>query len=359
MTHPSRVVVGLSGGVDSAVAALLLQRQGHEVIGLFMKNWEEDDEAGHCSAEQDLADARAVCERLGIPLHTANFSAEYWHRVFRKFLDEYEAGRTPNPDVLCNREIKFDRFLSHARELGADHIATGHYARVGFHDGRWRLLRGVDTDKDQSYFLYLLNQPALAASWFPLGALTKNQVRELAREAGLPVHARKDSTGICFIGERDFREFLGRYLDSRPGDICTPDGVVVGEHAGAMLYTIGQRQGLGIGGAGGPWYVADKDVSANRLVVVQGHDHPDLLSEQLEATDTHWIAGAAPPLPRSLAAGTRYRQPPARCEVRAGKDTAGLNIHFAEPQRAVAPGQAVVLYDGDECLGGGTIERRS
>ncbi len=360
---PQRVIVGLSGGVDSSVAALRLLEAGFEVEALFMKNWEEDDRDGHCAASEDLADARAVCERLGIPLHTVNFSAEYWERVFEHFLAEYAAGRTPNPDVLCNREIKFRAFLDHALAHGAEAIATGHYARIDrAPDGRCRLLAGRDPRKDQSYFLYLLDQRQLAHSRFPLGALHKDEVRAMARRAGLPTAAKKDSTGICFIGERPFREFLARYLPARPGDIVTERGRVIGRHQGLMYYTMGQRHGLGIGGVAGsgeaPWFVADKDLAGNRLIVVQGHDHPRLFHRWLSASQPHWIAGQPPALPLRCAARTRYRQPPQPCTVHAaGADR--LHVVFETPQRAVTPGQSVVFYRGEECLGGAIIDRRA
>ena len=353
-----RIVVGLSGGVDSAVAALLLQRQGYRVEGLFMKNWEEDDRDGQCSAAQDLADARAVAERLEIPLHAVNFSAEYWERVFEHFLAEYRAGRTPNPDVLCNREIKFRAFLDHALALGADAIATGHYARIEHGEGPVRLLKGADSAKDQSYFLYMLGQPALRRARFPLGERHKPEVRRLAAEAGFPNHAKRDSTGICFIGERNFRGFLARYLPARPGPIRSADGTLIGRHHGLLYYTLGQRQGLGIGGIRGypdqPWYVIAKNLDDNTLVVAQGRDHPALYQRSLIAADLHWIAETAPHLPLRCAAKTRYRQPDQACTVKPG-DAGQLRVDFDRPQWAVTPGQAVVFYRGDQCLGGGTI----
>jgi tRNA-specific 2-thiouridylase len=352
-----KIIVGISGGVDSAVAALRLKRQGHDVTGVFMKNWEEDDSAEHCSAAEDLEMARAVCDRLGIPLQTVNFSAEYWDRVFSYFLAEHQAGRTPNPDVLCNKEIKFKAFLDHALRLGADKIATGHYARIDQHDGHYRLLKARDTGKDQTYFLYLLGQYELARSLFPIGDLTKPEVRTLAREAGLPNHDRHDSTGICFIGERDFKSFLTRYLPSEPGEIRTLAGAMKGRHDGALYYTIGQRQGLGIGGEGEAWYVVGKDVTRNILYVEQGEHHPALYSPGLIAGQVHWIGRSIPASPDpafKLTAKTRYRQPDQPCTlVTAG---ATLQVEFDTPQRAVTPGQSVVFYDGDECLGGGIIE---
>jgi tRNA-specific 2-thiouridylase len=350
-----KIAVGISGGVDSAVAALQLQRQGHEVMGLFMKNWEEDDTVEHCGAEEDLKMARAVCDHLGIVLRTVNFSSEYWDRVFSYFLSEYEAGRTPNPDVLCNKEIKFRAFLDHALASGASHIATGHYARVDNHEGRYRLLKARDTIKDQSYFLYLLGQDALAHALFPVGDLTKTEVRRMAQEAGLPNYDRQDSTGICFIGERNFKSFLARYLPARPGEMRTLAGERKGEHDGTMYYTIGQRHGLGIGGEGEAWYVVGKDVARNILYVAQGEHHPALYSEALIARQWHWIGGEAPASNSRLQAKTRYRQPDQVCTVTRDDDI--MYVEFATPQRAVTPGQSVVLYDDEECLGGGIIEQ--
>jgi tRNA-specific 2-thiouridylase len=349
-----KVVVGISGGVDSAVAALLLKRAGHDVTAVFMKNWEEDDTATRCSAEEDLKMARAVCEIIGIPLKTINFSAEYWDRVFSHFVAEYRAGRTPNPDVLCNKEIKFSAFLDHALTLGADKIATGHYARVDAVNGRYRLLAAADRDKDQTYFLYLLGQAQLARTLFPIGALTKPAVRDIARQAGLPNFDRRDSTGICFIGERDFRSFLARYIPAQRGEIQTLEGERKGEHEGAMYYTIGQRQGLGIGGPGEAWYVVGKDVDRNVVYVAQGEHHPALYGAALLAEQVHWI-GVAPTLPARLSAKNRYRQTAQPCSVLA--HGTGLRVDFDRPQRAVTPGQSVVFYDGDACLGGGVIER--
>ncbi len=349
----TRVVVGLSGGVDSAVAALLLQQQGYAVTGLFMKNWEEDDTDSRCGAEEDLKAARAVCAQLGIELKTVNFSTEYWDRVFHYFLEEHKRGRTPNPDVLCNKEIKFKAFLDHALDLGADLIATGHYARVEKRDGVYRLLKAHDAQKDQTYFLYALGQAPLSRALFPIGHLTKPEVRELAHAAGLPNYDRKDSTGICFIGERDFKSFLARYLPAQPGDIRALTGERLGRHDGLMYYTLGQRQGLGIGGAGEAWYVARKDMASNTLYVVQGEHHPALFSGGLTADDLQWVTGAAPALPLHCAAKSRYRQPDQDCVLSAATD--GVAVHFDQPQRAITPGQAVVFYDGEECLGGGTI----
>jgi tRNA-uridine 2-sulfurtransferase len=352
------IVVGMSGGVDSSVAALLLKRSGADVAGVFMQNWEEDERFGECHAERDRADALRVCAALGITFHARNFAAEYWDRVFAHFLAEYAAGRTPNPDVLCNREIKFTKFLEHARSLGAERIATGHHARTDTLDGRHRLLRAQDRDKDQTYFLHALGQDQLAATVFPVGDLPKPRVRELAREAGLPTHAKKDSTGICFIGERDFREFLGHYLPARPGSLRTPEGTEVGEHDGVMYYTLGQRSGLGIGGRSGAgdeaWYVVGKDVPANVLYVAQGNENPWLNSHRLRASGLTWVAGQSPAAEFSCTAKTRYRQPDQECLVRLEAD--GCTVEFKSGQRAVTPGQSVVFYSGEECLGGGVID---
>ena len=354
-----KIVVGLSGGVDSAVAALLLKRAGHDVVGLFMKNWEDDDDDEYCSTREDLVDAVSAAERIGIDIEAVNFAAEYRERVFASFLCEYRAGRTPNPDVLCNAEIKFKAFLDHAMALGADRIATGHYARVEERDGRFALLKGLDPGKDQSYFLHRLTQAQLARTLFPVGHLQKAEVRAIAREAGLPNHAKRDSTGICFIGERPFREFLSRYLPREPGPMVTPDGERIGEHIGLMYYTIGQRQGLGIGGrresAGDPWYVAGKDVASNTLTVVQGHDHRLLMKQSLAAADASWIGGEPPDAAgEAVAAKTRYRQADSACELRL-EDGDGFALDFAAPQWAVTPGQSAVVYRGAECLGGGVI----
>ena len=364
MTTPD-VIVGVSGGVDSSVALLLLQREGHALAGLFMQNWDDEvDENGvavtsGCRAEDDRRDALAVCGRLGIPFHARNFARQYWAGVFEHFIAEYRAGRTPNPDVLCNREIKFRTFLDEARALGATRIATGHYARVDRAGDEWRLLRGVDTGKDQSYFLHQLGQEALASTLFPLGALRKAQVRALAAEARLPTAAKKDSTGICFIGERDFRQFLGRYIPARPGTIRAVDGTRVGTHAGTFFHTLGQREGLGIGGVRGrpaaPWFVVGKDVAANVLVVDQGADSPWLLSRNLRSEAAHWIAGAPPAASFRCEAQVRYRQAAQPCAA-AVRDDGTLAVAFDAPQRAVTPGQSVVLYLGERCLGGAVIE---
>ncbi|MFV0664396.1 tRNA 2-thiouridine(34) synthase MnmA [Denitromonas sp.] len=363
-----KVVVGMSGGVDSSVAALLLKQQGYDVVGLFMKNWEDDDDDEYCSTRQDLVDVASVCDVIGIDLEVVNFSAEYKDRVFADFLKEYQAGRTPNPDILCNSEIKFRCFLDHAMQLGADKIATGHYARVREwrSDGRgeFQLLKAEDGTKDQSYFLYRLNQQQLARTLFPLGDMYKREVRRMAEAAGLHVHAKKDSTGICFIGERPFREFLSRYLPTQPGEIRSlDDDRVLGEHQGLMYHTIGQRKGLMIGGikgmedAGGEhdaWYAAKKDMAANVLYVVQGHDHPALLRDRLVATELNWIAERDPHTHWVYTAKPRYRTPDQPCEIdRIGQGE--VEIAFAEAQWALTPGQSVVVYESKVCLGGGVI----
>ena len=359
MASPKRVVVGMSGGVDSSVAALLLKREGHDVVGLFMKNWEDDDTDEYCSSRADLVDAVAVAERIGIEIDAVNFSAEYKERVFTSFLAEYKAGRTPNPDVLCNAEIKFRAFLDHALALGADYIATGHYAQVREVDGLHQLVKAEDGAKDQSYFLYRLNQGQLARTLFPLGGLYKREVREIARREGLPNHDKPDSTGICFIGERPFREFLNRYLPADPGHIYSLDGRLLGRHIGLMFYTLGQRQGLGIGGQrdgdGDAWYVADKDLKRNRLLVVQGRENRALYSSRLTAVDLNWVSGGAPHCNWVYGAKTRYRQKDAPCAIVTVDDTR-CTIDFAEPQWAVTPGQSVVVYESRVCLGGGIIE---
>jgi tRNA-specific 2-thiouridylase len=358
MARRSRVIVGMSGGVDSAVAAWLLKQQGYEVVGLFMKNWEDDDTDEYCTSREDLVDAAAVADVIGIALEAVNFAAQYRERVFAHFLREYEAGRTPNPDVLCNSEIKFRAFLDHARALGADHIATGHYARLRRGAAGVELLKALDATKDQSYFLHRLTQEQLAPVLFPLGGTTKRDVRAIARREGIPTWAKKDSTGICFIGERPFRDFLAKYLARTPGPIETPDGVAVGRHSGLSFYTLGQRQGLGIGGTRNgsdlPWFVAAKDQARNALVVVQGHAHPLLYRSAVEAQEMHWIAGDAPQALDALGAKTRYRMPDARCRVTL-HEGARCTASFDAPQWAPTPGQYLVLYDGEVCLGGGVI----
>ncbi|HEX7047167.1 MAG TPA: tRNA 2-thiouridine(34) synthase MnmA [Gammaproteobacteria bacterium] len=354
-----RIIVGLSGGVDSAVAAAMLVEQGFDVHGLFMDNWEDDEDETYCNAAEDFQDARQVAETLGIPLTKVNFAREYRERVFSYFIREYEAGRTPNPDVLCNSEIKFKAFLDYALRLGADRIATGHYARVRQKDGRTELLKGHDANKDQSYFLHAVPEAALAKTIFPLGDIEKSAVRERAEAAGFANFDKKDSTGICFIGERPFREFLKKYLPVKPGKMITPDGDVVGEHEGLMYYTLGQRKGLHIGGTkngdDSPWYVVDKRMTTNELVVAQGHDHPLLFRDSLDAVSLHWI-NDAPESGKLLAAKTRYRQIDQPCRIVEQRgDT--VRVEFEMPQRAVTPGQYVVFYDREVCLGGGIIER--
>ena len=354
-----RIVVGLSGGVDSAVAALLLKRAGYEVVGLFMKNWEDDDDGEYCSTREDLVDCASVADVIGIELEVVNFSAEYKERVFESFLAEYAAGRTPNPDVLCNAEIKFKSFLDHAMALGARRIATGHYAGVREATTGFELLRAADKSKDQSYFLHRLNQAQLSRVLFPLSALKKTEVRRIAQEAGLPVHAKKDSTGICFIGERPFREFLNRYLPKQPGPIRTPEGKLVGEHIGLAFYTIGQRKGIGVGGIKGAsedaWYVATKEIKNNELIIVQGHDHPLLRSRELAAADLSWVSGTQPEADAKVSAKTRYRQADAPCHF-ASTGTHRMRLEFDELQWAVTPGQSAVLYKGEVCIGGGVIQ---
>ena len=356
MSTPA-TVVGMSGGVDSSVAAWLLRQSGEDIAGLFMHNW-NDDGSGDCRAEDDRRDAVAVCGRIGIPIHFRDFSREYLDGVFAHFIAEYAAGRTPNPDVLCNREIKFAHFLDAARALGADSIATGHYARVARRDGQWQLLRAIDAGKDQSYFLHQLGQSQLAATRFPLGELLKPDVRRIAVEAGLPTAAKKDSTGICFIGERDFRTFLSHYLPAKPGEIRDPQGRVLGTHPGVFYFTLGQREGLQLGGVRGrpaaPWFVVGKDVERNILYVDQGGDSPWLQSRTLRSETAHWIAGHPPAARFSCTAQTRYRQPAEACDIEI-LDDGSIVAGFSRNQRAVTPGQSVVLYDGDACLGGAVI----
>jgi tRNA-specific 2-thiouridylase len=362
-----RIVVGLSGGVDSAVTAHLLKQQGHEVVGIFMKNWEDDDDSEYCSSNIDFVDAAAVADVLGIEIEHVNFASDYKDRVFAEFLREYKAGRTPNPDVLCNAEIKFKAFLDHAMRLGAEKIATGHYARVRLNEatGKHELLKGLDPSKDQSYFLHRLNQAQLSKTLFPVGELHKTEVRRIAEEIGLPNAKKKDSTGICFIGERPFREFLNRYISKEPGPIRDDRGRKLGEHQGLSFYTLGQRQGLGIGGVKekgaqrgsgdhSPWFVARKDVEKNTLWVVQGHAHPWLLSSALTAGDASWVSGEAP-APGGYGSKARYRQADAPCRMDELAGEAGFGLLFSEPQWAVTPGQSAVLYDGERCLGGGVI----
>ncbi|MBI0028450.1 tRNA 2-thiouridine(34) synthase MnmA [Gilliamella sp. B14448G11] len=357
-----KVVVGMSGGVDSSVSAYLLQQQGYHVVGLFMKNWEEDDTEEYCSASVDLADAQAVCDKLNIKLHTINFAAEYWDNVFEHFLSEYKAGRTPNPDILCNKEIKFKAFLEYAAEdLGADYIATGHYVRKRESNGKVELLRGVDNNKDQSYFLYTLNEAQIKQSLFPVGELEKPKVREIAQQLGLATAAKKDSTGICFIGERKFSDFLARYLPAKGGAIRTVDGEIIGKHHGLMYHTLGQRKGLGIGGLkqadDTPWYVVDKDLQNNELIVAQGHDHPALFSDGLIASQLHWVDRQVVSKPFTCTVKTRYRQQDIACQVNPLSEDK-IEVIFTHPVAAVTPGQSAVFYQGEVCLGGGIIEER-
>ena len=348
------VFLGLSGGVDSAVAALLLKQRGYDVTAVFMKNWEEDDAEDYCAAAEDLAIAKEVADVLDIPLRTVNFATEYWDRVFEHFLQEYRAGRTPNPDVLCNREIKFKAFLDYALDHGADKIATGHYADVHQCHGSAYLGKAADKDKDQTYFLYAIGQHALSYSLFPLATFLKSAVRELAHANRLSNYNRKDSTGICFIGERRFRDFLAQYLPAQPGDIQQLDGPVIGQHQGLMYYTIGQRQGLGIGGPGEPWFVVSKDLVNNILIVVEGKNHPALFQSSLVADELHWIANQPPVLPLDCTARIRHRQPEQNCHLSYTED-GSIRVNFEQPQRAIATGQSVVFYEGDLCLGGGVI----
>lgn len=357
MSKKTRVVVGMSGGVDSSVAALLLKKQGYDVVGIFMKNWDEEDENGVCSATEDYEDVIKVCNKIGIPYYSINFVQEYWDKVFSYFLQEYKKGRTPNPDVLCNKEIKFKAFLDYALQVvKADYLATGHYAKIAYEDGYYKLMRGKDKNKDQTYFLCQLGQEQLAKALFPIGDMEKSMVRKIAEEEGLITAAKKDSTGICFIGERNFNEFLNNYLPAKKGPIKDLEGVVRGEHSGLMHYTLGQRKGLGIGGqgSGDPWFVVDKDLEANTLYVVQGAKHPALYSKGLIARDVHWVKGEEPTDFSHITAKFRYRQ--ADQEVEARVMDGKLAIDFVEKQKAITPGQAVVLYQDEECLGGATID---
>ena len=358
--NKQKVIVGMSGGVDSSVSAYLLQQQGYEVEGLFMKNWEEDDNDEYCAAAEDLADAQAVADKLGIYLHTINFAAEYWDNVFEYFLAEYKAGRTPNPDIMCNKEIKFKAFLEYAAEdLGADFIATGHYVRRREVDGHWQMLRGLDNNKDQSYFLYTLGEEHVAKTLFPVGDIEKPQVREIAEQQGLVTADKKDSTGICFIGERKFKDFLSQYLPAQPGIIETAEGVEIGQHEGLMYHTLGQRKGLHIGGLAeygdDPWYVVDKDVERNVLIVGQGANHPRLYSDGLIAKQLHWVNRTVPTEPFRAAVKTRYRHQDIPCLVTPIGDDQ-VKVTFDEPQKAVTPGQSAVFYQDEVCLGGGIIE---
>ncbi len=353
------VVVGMSGGVDSSVAAYLLKRQGYKVIGVFMKNWEEDDTDDYCSAAEDMADAKAVADKLGVAFKTINFSAEYWDRVFEYFLDEYRSGRTPNPDIMCNKEIKFKAFLDYAKILGAKYIATGHYVRVDRSSGQSLMLRGVDSNKDQSYFLYTLNQDQLNHSLFPVGELEKPEVRRIAEQQGFTTANKKDSTGICFIGERKFKDFLEKFIPAQPGDIEDPEGNVMGTHSGLMYHTLGQRKGIGIGGLSNasdePWYVVKKDIERNVLIIAQGHDHPLMQSVGLIASQWHWTTPELIQEKFRCTGKSRYRQEDFNCLVER-VDENNWKVSFDEQQRAVTPGQSIVLYDQDKCLGGGIID---
>ncbi|WP_059102742.1 tRNA 2-thiouridine(34) synthase MnmA [Shouchella shacheensis] len=350
-----RIVVGMSGGVDSSVTALLLKEQGYDVIGIFMKNWDDSNDSGFCSATEDYEDVVRVCNQLEIPYYAVNFEKQYWEKVFTYFLEEYQAGRTPNPDVMCNKEIKFKAFLNHAISLGADYVATGHYAKLREEEGEYQLLRGADDNKDQTYFLNALSQKQLSKVMFPLGHLPKSEVRKKAAEANLATATKKDSTGICFIGERDFKEFLQNFFPAQPGNMETVSGEVKGTHDGLMYYTLGQRQGLGIGGAGEPWFVVDKDLERNVLIVGQGFDHEGLYSEGLKATNVNWLSRKERTAPFACTAKFRYRQPDQAVTVHPAEDGQAL-VTFREPQRAITPGQAVVFYEGERCIGGGTID---
>ncbi len=359
-TSKPEIIVGLSGGVDSSVTALLLLEQGKRIDGLFMKNWIDLEGDGECPIKQDLEDAKSISEKLNIPFHSENFAPEYWDNVFTHFLDEYKAGRTPNPDILCNKEVKFKVFLEHALTLGAEKIATGHYAHIDQVDGRYRLMRAADLNKDQSYFLYTLNQQQLSRSEFPLGKLLKPEVRALASRAEFVTHDKKDSTGICFIGEKNFREFLSQFIPAQPGEMQTADGKLIGEHQGIMYYTLGQRKGLGIGGKNDgkeePWFVVGKKIKDNILVVEQGNNHPLLQSRSLFANDLHWTSGDIPAIPYQCTAKTRYRQADQNCTIQS--DINGeILVEFEDIQRAMTPGQSIVFYQGDECIGGGIINK--
>tara|TARA_B110000858_G_scaffold57053_3_gene66470 strand:- start:5038 stop:6168 length:1131 start_codon:yes stop_codon:yes gene_type:complete len=360
----TKVIVGMSGGVDSSVTALLLKQQGYVVEGLFMKNWDEDDGTEYCTAQQDMSDAQSVADMLKIPLHSVNFASEYWDDVFQIFLQEYKSGRTPNPDILCNKEIKFKVFLDYAELLGGDYIATGHYARTSTKNGRTYLLKGIDDSKDQSYFLHAVNEAAFSRTLFPIGEMKKTEVRKIAEEYGLITAKKKDSTGICFIGERRFKDFLEQYLPGQPGNIESSDGDIIGQHSGLMYYTLGQRQGLGVGGLktsdDNPWYVSGKDLSRNTLIAVQGGSHPLLFSDSLKVSELHWINGLPEEIIKnentdfSCQAKTRYRQDDQQCQVI--KTEGGYLMKFSTPQRSLTPGQSVVLYRDSICLGGGVIK---
>ena len=356
MNDSKKIIVGMSGGVDSSVTAYLLKQQGHQVIGVFMRNWGNDDP--HCSASQDLTDARSIFNKLNIPFKTVSFADKYWDKVFKYFLDEYSAGRTPNPDIMCNKEIKFKAFLDYAMKQKADYIATGHYVRKQKNNDSWELLKGIDSNKDQSYFLYTLNQSQIANSLFPIGDYEKSKIREIAKQQGFITHDKKDSTGICFIGERKFKNFLKEYLLGKPGNIENDQGKVMGQHDGLMYYTLGQRQGINIGGIKGakeaPWYVLAKDIKRNVLIVGQNHEHPLLMSNQLTCNQVHWISGTVPSLPLTCTAKTRYRQADQRCTI-IEQTNGNYHVKFNIPQRAITPGQSIVFYQNELCLGGGII----